>query len=399
MVMFIRTRLPYEMTRLLSDQYGDHSAIDLKQRYEEIQAWFSGQPVYGDISTAVYPPASYIELWPFLHHPSFAFVRSLWGISTVFCLGLMVYGLVRGVKNINFVEGAFIALFLLATYSTGVVIGNGQLTIHVLAALLLGITFICREKATFADELVGSVLIIFALVKPTLAVPFLPIILFSAKSWRPIVMVSLGYLAIAWLATLFQDGNLISLHLDWLNRGMEGAVWSSSGGGADGGGSNKGKLGYGNLHNWLGALGLSQWNLLATLISLGLFTYWVYRYRFVDTWILLGVAALVTRLCTYHLVYDDLLVIFPLFAIFRFLKSYNSPPWLTKLSIAVLSMSILVALLPARFLGKPFPWFNLFHIAQTSSWIVLLVFLVYLAQWIKQRNSLPQSHPVFSELS
>ena len=58
-------RMTVEFNRLIliNNEFG---AIDLKQRYHEVLAWFSGETVYGEIHTAVYPPASYTMLWPFL---------------------------------------------------------------------------------------------------------------------------------------------------------------------------------------------------------------------------------------------------------------------------------------------------------------------------------------------
>lgn len=53
--------LGYEYWRLIR-QSGEMGAIDLRQRHYEMQAWFASKPVYGDIVTAVYPPASYAIL-------------------------------------------------------------------------------------------------------------------------------------------------------------------------------------------------------------------------------------------------------------------------------------------------------------------------------------------------
>ena len=57
--------LSYEFWRLIW-QTGEMGAIDLRQRHYEMQAWFAGKPVYGEIVTAVYPPASYVILWPMI---------------------------------------------------------------------------------------------------------------------------------------------------------------------------------------------------------------------------------------------------------------------------------------------------------------------------------------------
>ena len=77
--------LGYEFWRLLW-QSGEMGAIDLRQRHNEVQAWFSGRPVYGDIVTAVYPPASYAILWPLLGWLSVTSVRWFWAATTVCAL-------------------------------------------------------------------------------------------------------------------------------------------------------------------------------------------------------------------------------------------------------------------------------------------------------------------------
>ena len=44
-----------------------------------------------------------------------------------------------------------------------------------------------------------------------------------------------------------------------------------------------------------------------SLILLGGLGAWVYRFRRVDVWLLIGVSAVIARLWTYHRTYDDLL--------------------------------------------------------------------------------------------
>ncbi|NJN02233.1 MAG: hypothetical protein HC816_07060 [Leptolyngbyaceae cyanobacterium RM1_1_2] len=74
MAIIATIRLTYEFNRLLW-QTDENGAIDLKQRYEEVTAWFSSQLIYSEIFTAVYPPASYLMLRPFLDYKSFTYVR------------------------------------------------------------------------------------------------------------------------------------------------------------------------------------------------------------------------------------------------------------------------------------------------------------------------------------
>lgn len=57
--------LSYDFWHLIW-QSGEMGAIDLRQHHHEMQAWFAGKPVYGEFITAVYPPASYVILWPLM---------------------------------------------------------------------------------------------------------------------------------------------------------------------------------------------------------------------------------------------------------------------------------------------------------------------------------------------
>src|ERR1700752_2359331 len=65
--------LVYELTRLLArpephglGAFAEPGGVDLLQRHEEVHEWFGGVSLYGVRATAVYPPATYAMLWPFL---------------------------------------------------------------------------------------------------------------------------------------------------------------------------------------------------------------------------------------------------------------------------------------------------------------------------------------------
>ena len=86
--------LGYEFWRLIW-QSGEMGAIDLRQRHDEIQAWFAGKPVYGDIVTAVYPPASYAILWPLIGWLTVTAARWFWAVTTAIALMWTVFLCVR----------------------------------------------------------------------------------------------------------------------------------------------------------------------------------------------------------------------------------------------------------------------------------------------------------------
>ena len=389
MILFV-DRLAYDLDRLLlrSDQLG---AIDLKQRYREVTAWFSGETVYDKINTAVYPPASYGMLRPLLDYSSFTFVRWVWAFSTLAALAVLIYWLIHESKAQGWLERAFIVIMPLSIYATSETIGNGQLSIHILAATVVGLTFLYERQWGWTKCLLTSSLLIFALVKPTLTLPFFWIVVFvPQRSWLQRVMlwatIAFGYLALAWWAGLFQESNLLTLHADWLRQGIEGAAWGSTGGGSDLHNSMKIGVGYGNIHDWLGALGLSQWNLPASLLLLLLTGSIVYTYRTVDMWILMGICAILARLWTYHLVYDDLLVVLPMVTLFRLIKTQPLDPSYQTLSGVLFGAAVVMSLMPAKLRVMTFPLDVIFKYGQLSIWLMILICLLGWAQRLKRKN-------------
>jgi hypothetical protein len=66
----------------------------------------------------------------------------------------------------------FVVLMVLSMYATAFTIAHEQLTIYVLWGLAAGLTLRYRNRRTWQDDLVVTALILVALVKPTLSVPF-----------------------------------------------------------------------------------------------------------------------------------------------------------------------------------------------------------------------------------
>ena len=91
----------------------------------------------------------------------------------------------------------------------------------------------------------------------------------------------------------------------WSDRAAVGVEWGTARGG------------YANEHSWLEAIKLEGLEGPASLLALMILGFWVYRYRRADIWILMGVTALVARFWTYHMWYDDLLILLPMVALFR----------------------------------------------------------------------------------
>ena len=135
--------------------------------------------------------------------------------------------------------------------------------------------------------------------------------------------------------------------------------------------------GYANLHIWLGYLGLKNLILPVSFVSLAALGLWLYRNNNIDIWIQLGVAALVARLWTYHRLYDDLLIVVPMIAIFRIVKRKNSITTEVIIAEIILMVSFLGLLSPGYLFRLPPPWGAPFRAAQVVIWLSMLIYLIY----------------------
>lgn len=337
-------------------------AIDLNLNQNEVQHWFAGSPIYHESKNAVYPPASYVILWPFFGWLGFTAARWLWAITAVVALYWLIHLILRESGAKTPLERLFVTLMLLSMYATGAAIGNGQLIDHLLPVLIAGILLLQQKQAGWRMDLFSATLLLGALVKPNITVPFFWIILFVPNRLRPALLVSIGYGALTLLGASFQESGLVSLLHDWVKQITVLSIYG----------------GHTNLHSWLSSLGLKEWNLPASAIVLGLLGLWTYRNRQKELWLLLGVTAIIARLWTYHLWYDDLLMILPMVTLFRIAKRGTPTPTDRRDVFAsiLLFIMILANLAPGgRYLLPP-PWKNYYITGQVLVWIVTLTFLI-----------------------
>lgn len=366
MALWAFLRLSHEFHRLAWWQHW-LGAIDLKMRYEEVHQWFAGRPVYEELGDALYPPASYAILWPFLGWLAVEPARWLWTASVVVMLGWLASLVAREGGAETFLERTFSVLLLLSTHATSIAVGNGQLILHVLPMLITGVALLRREGAWHRDVLAAT-LVVAALVSPTITAPFFWIVLFVPGRMRPGILVVLGYVLLTLLAAAFQKASLLSLSAEWLALSQHGATVGAVTGG------------YANLHSWLAACGLQAWNRPASLFALGTLGVWVYRHRQVDLWILLGVSAIVARTWTYHRPYDDVLMLLPMIALFRIAKRGVSADGDDVIGGVLLAASSITEFIPvSRLLAFPAPWPWLFQAGQGLVWLVVGIFLLYQA--------------------
>jgi hypothetical protein len=331
---------------------------DLHARFHETSGWFAGifeRPVGG---RADYPPASYIVLWPLLGWLTLEHARVLWGVTSVAALSLLSYMAAKEGGARTRTQQALLMLLPFSGYATAATLSVGQVGNHVVPALVAGVLLLHSSRGRWWQDVSGAVLLLFALVKPILSAPFFWIVCFAMGRLRPAVLTAAGYIGFTLFAASFQDGDLLTILTGWLGEGVN---WP------------RGTV---NLHKWLYQLGLASWVLPATLVTLLAFGGWVYRHRRTDIWILMGVAALVSRLGFHHRVYDDVLLAIPLIALFRLAAAGRVVGDRDVIAGILFALIWATVNAPAQLFFLPPPVPALMQAGQALVWIAALGFLL-----------------------
>jgi hypothetical protein len=356
-------RMGYATARLIFN-HGDWANIDIRLFHGLVQAWFGGDALSG----SVYPPASYALLWPLLGWLEISPARWLWAITSVATLAWLALIVLREGRGTDGSQRWFLGLIPFAMYATSATIGNGQLALHLLAPLLAGILVLYARRG-LGYELLAAGLILFSLVKPTVSAPFFWIVIFCMGSIRPAALVVGGYLGLTGLAALLRDPPLPTVVGESFDSGVEGvAIGSAEIGG-----------GFANVHDWLTSLGLAEWNLAASLVMLVGLGWWTFRNRTLDPWLLMGVAALVSRFWAYHRLHDDLVILVPMITLFRIAQRSDSPQTATIAGL-LLAATWAGSMVPAGLFFAPPPLGVLFEVGQTVIWASVLIYLLAFAR-------------------
>jgi hypothetical protein len=359
-------RLAIQVPRLVAGPPADFGAVDLGYRFREIQRWFAGEPVYGALDTAVYPPATYALLWPFLGWTDWGEARLLWAATALPALLLLAFQCAgpareRGRATAPSAPGSFwwLAFLLpLSFYATGVTLGAGQMLVHLLPLLIAAVLLLARPGVSLPRDLGAAGLLTLGLAKPNAAAPFLWLAVLLPVRLRPLALTAGLYLGLTVLALSFQPAGVAELFAAWRPTATGVAAASGSG----------------HLPAALAALGLARWQLPAALLALLLLGLWLARHRAADPWVLLGVTGIAARVWSYHQYYDDLLVLPALIAVLRLAFAPDSAPELRARARQVFTLAFLVTLLPTplHYSLRP-PWdLLLFDLPQMLAWAALL---------------------------
>lgn len=349
-------KIASELHRLVAWQ-SRPGAIDLRLRHQEIQRWFSGLPVYDELARLTYPPQAYAALWPLLGWLDVESARWLWALTSIGALAWISWLMVRQSGATTTREKVLIVLMLLSMNAVGVTVGNGQLILHLLPALVAALVLLRRPHAAWGTDLLVAILLNVALVKPTLTLPFAFVILVAARRIRPLVLTAVLYLVLTLVTLGFQPTALSTLVEQW---GAQSASHVRGG--------------YGDIHSALLALGLREWIGWSSLLVIGALALWTYRRRAADLWLLVGVAALVARFWTYHRVYDDVLIVLAMLALFRVAKRGATHRGDDVVAALLLALTITVMLLPASMETSALGW--LYVGSHVATWLLALAFLV-----------------------
>lgn len=347
-------RLSNELPRLLS---GADGAFDMRLRHREVHRWFADESVYGDIERGDYPPASYVILWPLLGWLDLAAARMLWAVTGLAGLAWLAWVGVRESGARAAAPVLLLALLPFSVYPSSATLAMGQLMNHVLPAILAALLLLRRGPPRWSRDIAAAGLMIAALVKPPIAVPFFLAMLLFPDRVRPAVLVIGGYAAVTLLAAAFRSEPLSFTLFGWLGETPQVLD------------------GHSNVHKWLALAGLPQLMLPASLGILLWLGWWLRRYRMSDVWLLLGVCGVVAQLWLHHRVYDHLLLVVPMVTLFR--VAHGAGDAHTSTVAAVLFAATWATLhLPASMLTGAPPLSILLEAVQTAVWLLVLAFLV-----------------------
>lgn len=345
------------------------SALDLGSRSVAVERWFGGKELYA-YQSSTYPPASYILLWPLLGWLSLSHANWLWTLLYAATLAWLVTLCARHQAIASHSARWFAAMVLLSLTATSAAVWLGQLVPLSMAAIL-GAMFTLHpssdspgEKIGWQREVLAGALLLFALVKPTVAAPFLWMVLWKSARLRVGVGVFVGYAILTLWALWFQHNaaHEVTLWAETVNR--NGAHLSE---------------GYANLRAWTEALGIKQWSHPLSLIVLLWLGYWTYRHRHLDRFLLLSVTALVARLWTYHNVYDDMLLAIPMLLLLQIAVNPISGMRRSCARGLLGTFIVLMILPPNWFFGQSLPGL-LARTLMAGSMVWSLLFLILIAR-------------------
>jgi Glycosyltransferase family 87 len=333
-----------------------HAAMDLLSRRAEVRAWFVGEPVYGHIESARYPPATYAMLWPLLAWTTPMAARYLWAIVVVASSAALIALLLRAAEARSVETRLLVVLTVASSQALSYSLAVGQLTVPTVALALAGVVLACRRPSNAVRQAGAALLLLAALVKPTLTAPLFWVALLAAANPAAGLAAGGGYALVTLVAARFQALPLPALIAAWLAANRTA-------------GNSRG---YGDLESWLRGSAVDSWIPAVSLLLLAALGGWMWRHRRRDPWWLMAVCAVVARVWTYHQLYDDILVLVPMAYLLRIVGDEKRSRRRRFAAGAALLFAWLPFLAPARFLLLPMTAEGVLDGVRTASWLLML---------------------------
>ena len=377
-------KLRYALPHLLRE-VETWSGLDVRYRLEEVRTWFSGNPVYGAVDSAVYPPATHVILWPIVGWGSVGTARVLWAVTILMAAAALAQLIYRLASPAPARDRLLVAGLVVAAYPLPLSVMVGQLGIHVAALVAWGAFVLFRSRPRWSTDAVAAVLLAASLVKPSISLPLVVVALVVSRRVRPAALVAATYAALTAVAVAVQPSGALTLFRQWLQRAGERVPF---------------EFGVPNLHMLLWWWGLEPWMTPISLLALAVTVIWAWRRRDAPPWILMGIAAIVTRLWAHSTPFDDAFLLFPAVALFRAAFGPDVPE---RRLAAGLFAAAWAALLTPNWALINLPPLATFVVQGGLAilWVLVLGFLVVLAERRADpgrgdRRDRSSSHPVTS---
>lgn len=339
-------------------------ALDLVMLREMVVDWWRGAPVYSGPRAALnnYPPASMIALAPIYGWSPESVTVTVWLATFVAALAALIARLARECGARTGVERLAAALVVVATYPVGATLGNGQIGVHILLAIVAALLLLRDRAPSWRRDTLVAGLLLLTLAKPTLAGPLVLVALVLPGGVRAFVLTAIGYVGLTCAASAVREEEFVSLLGQFLARGWSQAM----------------RGGESNLHRLLASADLVEWMPHASIATVALLTLFLVRCRRAEPWALIGVAAVVARFWTYHRWYDDILILLPLVALARIALD-ESAAYRDRVAARVLGVAtVLLLLAPGGLYLLPSPWNIGYRYGQIALWIADAAFLAWL---------------------
>lgn len=328
---------------------GDRLPVDLALRYWQTKDLIFNQiNIYAEQVHAQYPPSFFLFLSPVMGFTSYRYMNFLWLFVNVLSLVGISISLIRFSSTNSLPYKALLLLSFLSFHSIPHGLGVGQVSLLILACLMLSIVFLSKKDRTLLDFILGTFLLSISLGKYSLLIPFALILLFQ-KQFRKATLIAI-------VLNLFISG--IILHQVGSNIPEYVTTILSNASAVE----NLGSLDIQALTKFIGLPSIFN-PIFSFGIVVGLLIL-IYKKKELTLFDQLALASLTARFFIYHAHYDNVILVFVLIAL------WNRTNFETKWSKeqVLFGLFVISLIIPARFLEWGYPFYGISFVYQLSIW-------------------------------